>query len=219
MITEWIETVLTTTAVCPALRDNLREELEQWVAKATEVQVSICPLSVPRCSELKGMLQDTLRAVMHIELSVNAEFEAPVAAKGLHEEVKAWLECSELFRTAQILNDEVGPTDARELTAPVESAVEVVEEIGEGVEVERAVCSLSFVSIPSRRLKLYHQVASIPNDPAKVSVPPVASLKPSANTAGQKQRLLLFSEDEEETPQKAKWVKPAKVVVQASDDE
>jgi hypothetical protein len=40
-ITEWIETALTTVAVRPELRDNLREEIEQWLVTALSVQVSL----------------------------------------------------------------------------------------------------------------------------------------------------------------------------------
>jgi hypothetical protein len=39
-ITEWIQTALTTIAVCPELRDNLRKELQQWLAKVIGVHVS-----------------------------------------------------------------------------------------------------------------------------------------------------------------------------------
>jgi hypothetical protein len=38
-ITEWIEAALTTVAVCPDLQDNVCEELEDWLAKASGVQV------------------------------------------------------------------------------------------------------------------------------------------------------------------------------------
>lgn len=41
-ITEWIDTALTAVAVRPEFRDNLREELEQWLVKAIAVQVSPC---------------------------------------------------------------------------------------------------------------------------------------------------------------------------------
>jgi hypothetical protein len=44
-ITKWIETALTTVAVRPEMRENLREELEQWLAKATSVQVSVIDFS------------------------------------------------------------------------------------------------------------------------------------------------------------------------------
>lgn len=39
-LAEWIETATTTLAVRPELRENLREELEQWLAGAIVVQVS-----------------------------------------------------------------------------------------------------------------------------------------------------------------------------------
>jgi hypothetical protein len=39
-IANWIETASTTVAVRPELRDNLREELEQWLVQASVVQVS-----------------------------------------------------------------------------------------------------------------------------------------------------------------------------------
>jgi hypothetical protein len=55
-ITEWIENALMTTAVRPKLRDNLWEELEQWVVKATEVQVSDPLLSGWVCRELNSVL-------------------------------------------------------------------------------------------------------------------------------------------------------------------
>jgi hypothetical protein len=38
-LAEWIETATTTLAVRPELRDNLREELEQWLAEAFALQV------------------------------------------------------------------------------------------------------------------------------------------------------------------------------------
>jgi hypothetical protein len=39
-LADWIETATTTVAVRPDLRDNLREELEQWLAQASVMQVS-----------------------------------------------------------------------------------------------------------------------------------------------------------------------------------
>jgi hypothetical protein len=39
-LANWIETASTCVAVRPDLRDNLREELEQWLAQASVVQVS-----------------------------------------------------------------------------------------------------------------------------------------------------------------------------------
>jgi hypothetical protein len=39
-LADWIDNASTTVAVRPELRDNLREELEQWLAQASVVQVS-----------------------------------------------------------------------------------------------------------------------------------------------------------------------------------
>jgi hypothetical protein len=50
-ITEWIEAALTTVAVRPELRDNLREELEDWLVKASGVQVCLTP---PSCYAGEG---------------------------------------------------------------------------------------------------------------------------------------------------------------------
>jgi hypothetical protein len=86
---------------------------------------------------------------MCVELSVDAEFAAPPAAKGLHEEVKvvkAWLEGSELFGSPRILNEGPPPTDTpHEPSAPVDKAAEVSKVIREGVGVERVVCPFPLI--------------------------------------------------------------------------
>jgi hypothetical protein len=54
-------------------------------------------------------MQESLRGVMRVELSVDAEFAAPPAAQELSTEVKAvtsWLAGSELFGAPLLLDDD-----------------------------------------------------------------------------------------------------------------
>jgi hypothetical protein len=142
-ITEWIETALTTVAVRPELRDNLREEIEQWFVIALSVQVSIIDFLRGWRRSLILHTQDTFRAVMRVEMSIDEDFAAPAAAKGLGDEVKVvkgWLSASELFGTPQMLV-EPAPSDAKP-SETVLSVAEVSEEVvvqEEAVEVPQVV--------------------------------------------------------------------------------
>jgi hypothetical protein len=128
-ITEWIATALTTVAVRPDFRDSLHEELEQWLTAAVGVQVSgVSFFFLANGVPTKLLMQDTLRAVMRVELSINEDFAVPQAAKGLSDEVKgvrAWLEGSALFGDPQILTEEVAP-------ATVQPELDVVLDGGPG---------------------------------------------------------------------------------------
>jgi hypothetical protein len=77
--------------------------------------------------------------VMRVKLSVNEEFAVPPAAKPLGEEVKivkAWLQGSELFGVATILNEEGPPAEDKRLPIPpVDDVMEVSVTIGESEKV------------------------------------------------------------------------------------
>jgi hypothetical protein len=80
-----------------------------------------------------GVLQDSFRSVMRVELSVSEDLEAPAAAKALNEEVKVvkgWLIPLELFGAPQMLTDEPLPTT--EVPTP---EMPVGEQIGVSVPV------------------------------------------------------------------------------------
>jgi hypothetical protein len=65
-------------------------------------------------SSLISRTQDTLWAVMRVEMSIDEDFAAPTAAKGLSDEVKVvkdWLGASELFGPPGLLI-EPPPSDA-----------------------------------------------------------------------------------------------------------
>jgi hypothetical protein len=144
-ITEWIETALTTVAVRPELRENLREEIEQWLVIALSVQVS--RIGFPRGWRRSLILhtQDTFRAVMRVEMSIDEDFAAPAAAKALGDEVKVvkgWLGASEFFGTPQLLVEP--PSSDAKVSEPVPSVAEVLEEMvvqDEAVEVPQVVVS------------------------------------------------------------------------------
>jgi hypothetical protein len=80
---------------------------------------------------------------MRVELSVDADFEAPSAAKELTGEVKAvrtWLAGSELFGVPQLLVDEAQPGPTPSEPAPaVDEAEEVRASIGGDAEAAKVV--------------------------------------------------------------------------------
>jgi hypothetical protein len=98
----------------------------------------LCPSKYNRslvCFRWSGSLishtQDTLRAVMRVEMSIDEDFAAPTAAKGLSDEVKVvrdWLGPSDLFGPPGLLI-ELPVSDAKSSEAVPPAVAEVVEEI------------------------------------------------------------------------------------------
>jgi hypothetical protein len=102
---------------------------------------------------LTSGMQETLRAVMRIEWSVDLDIAVPSAAKELGAEVKAvkgWLGSSELFGSAQMLTEGSQPiVTASDMGPQVVGAVEESESVGGAVGVDTSVVSL-FAPLPTR---------------------------------------------------------------------
>ncbi|KAF8509097.1 hypothetical protein JB92DRAFT_3120212 [Gautieria morchelliformis] len=93
-VTEWVETAQTTVQVHPSLHENLQEDLEGWIGKATG-------------------LQEAFRGIMRVEMALDATYTAPSVVGELSEDVKlvhAWLDSpDQLTRGSLVVGNKPAP--------------------------------------------------------------------------------------------------------------